>query len=434
MRMYDIIAKKRDGDVLSEEEISYFVSGVTSGEIPDYETTALLMAIYLRGMTDEECATLTDKMAHSGDIVDLSRFGDLSCDKHSSGGVGDKTSLIVAPIVASLGGVVAKMSGRGLGHTGGTVDKLEAIPGYSTSLSTADFFAQAEKVGLALVGQSGNLTPADKKIYALRDVTATVSSIPLIASSIMSKKLAAGSKNIVLDVKVGSGAFMKTVEEAEKLATAMVNIGTSCGRRVTAVISNMDEPLGRAVGNSVEVIEAIDVLTGKVRGPLRDLCITLAREMICQTMGLSEDEAEAKVSDALDSGAALAKMREWIGVQGGDVRFVDDTALFPVAQYKREVKSPCDGYVFRINAEGIGSACSILGAGRTKKEDVIDHAAGIMMSCSVGDRVSVGDTLLTLLTNSEAALADAERRVLESIVISEDKPRKTPLVHKVIRQ
>ena len=351
MRMYDIIQKKRNGGELSNEEIAFFVNGYTNGEIPDYQASALMMAIYFRGMTDNETVCLTECMADSGDRIDLSRFGDLSADKHSTGGVGDKTSLIVAPIVASLGGKIAKMSGRGLGHTGGTVDKLESISGYKTELSPDEFIAQVEKVGMAIIGQTGNLAPADKKLYALRDVTATVESIPLITSSIMSKKLAAGAGTIVLDVKVGSGAFMKTEGDAELLAESMVKIGKKCGRKMAALITDMNSPLGNNIGNALEIVEAVEVLKNKKTGDLRDICKALASEMVSLIFDISLDQAEQKVEDAIISGLALSKMREWIEAQGGDSRFIDDPSLLPTAENSLGIICETDGYITSMNAE-----------------------------------------------------------------------------------
>lgn len=433
MRLYDIIAKKRDGYSLTDDEIRFFVDVVTSGEAPDYEISAFLMAAFIRGLDERECATLTDAMAHSGDVIDLSVFGELSVDKHSTGGVGDKTSLILSPIVAALGCKVAKMSGRGLGHTGGTVDKLESIPGYKTSLSAEEFISTADKVGVALVGQSGNMAPADKKLYALRDVTATVNSIPLITSSIMSKKLAAGAKNIVLDVKLGSGAFMKSIQDAEKLAKSMVDIGKRCGRSISAFITSMDAPLGYAVGNSLEVVEAVKVLTGKAHGPLRDICVSLAAEMVSLVKKISSEEAKALVVETLDSGAAFEKFKEWIAAQGGDTRYLCDTAIFPAARYTREVHAKRDGFITAIDAEKVGICSVLLGAGREKKEDVIDHAAGVTLSCTVGDYVKAGDVLCTLYTNNETRLDASEALYLDAVVIGEAKSEAVPLVYGVIR-
>ena len=433
MRMYDIIAKKRDGHELTDGEIRYFISGVCDESIPDYETSALLMACFIRGMSERETATLTDAMAHSGDTVDLSRFGELSVDKHSTGGVGDKTSLIIAPIVASVGGVVAKMSGRGLGHTGGTVDKLESIPGYSTTLDPSEFLNQAESIRIAMIGQSGNLTPADKKLYALRDVTATVNSIPLITSSIMSKKIAAGAKSIVLDVKVGSGAFMKTVDDAEALAREMVKIGKLCGRSIAALITDMDTPLGYAVGNSLEVAEAVAVLRGKLHGDLRDVCVALATEMASLALKITHEEAEKRVLDALDSGKAFEKMQEWVSSQGGNVSYIDSTALFPKAAHVLEVRAQSEGYITRMDAEKIGTAAVILGAGREKKDDKIDHSAGIIIKAKTGDYVRKGDVLCTLHTNNEASLEGADSLYISAVSIGDIKPEKKPLVYKTVR-
>ncbi len=429
----DIIRKKRDGGELTDEEIRFFVEGYTAGDIPDYQAAALMMAIYYRGMSRRETVTLTDAMAHSGDTVDLSRYGTLSADKHSTGGVGDKTSLIVAPIVAALGGKMTKMSGRGLGHTGGTVDKLESIPGYRTSLSTEEFLRQIDEVGLAVIGQTGNLTPADKKLYALRDVTATVDSIPLITASIMSKKLAAGSHNIVLDVKVGSGAFMKTPEQAEELARAMVDIGKDCGRNIAALITSMDAPLGCAVGNALEVQEAVAVLKGESRGALREMCEALATQIVSLTFGWSPEEAARRVRETLDSGAALETMRAWIAAQGGDVAYIDDPSRFPVAPYTCEVFAPCDGFIVKMDAEQIGHAAVLLGAGRLTKEDVIDHRAGIILHKTRGERVCKGESLCTLHSGNEAALASARDTVLGAIEWGSEKPTDTKLIYAVVR-
>ncbi len=430
--MYDIIRCKRSGGELTDEQIGFFIDGFTNGSIPDYQASALLMAICIRGMTERETATLTDRMSKSGDTVDLSRFGELSADKHSTGGVGDKTTLIVAPIVASLGGKMAKMSGRGLGHTGGTVDKLESIPGYRTSLSPDEFLGQVERIGISVIGQSGNLTPADKKLYALRDVTGTVDSVPLITSSIMSKKLAAGAHNIVLDVKVGSGAFMKTPEDAKTLAGEMVKIGNRCGRRVRAVMTDMDTPLGAAVGNSLEVIESVRVLRGECPGDLCEVSVALATQIVALTFGEPEAEAEAKVREAISSGAAFAKMKEWISAQGGDVRYLDDPDLFPKARYSREVRAAEDGFIVSTDAEMIGSASVTLGSGRVSKEDSIDHSAGIMLERKTGDRVARGDVICTLLTNDEHSLDAAESKILHAVKIGAEPPAPRPLVFGIV--
>lgn len=429
----DIIRKKRDGGELTDGEIRFFVEGYTAGDIPDYQAAALMMAIYYRGMSRRETVTLTDAMAHSGDTVDLSRYGTLSADKHSTGGVGDKTSLIVAPIVAALGGKMTKMSGRGLGHTGGTVDKLESIPGYRTSLSTEEFLRQIDEVGVAVIGQTGNLTPADKKLYALRDVTATVDSIPLITASIMSKKLAAGSHNIVLDVKVGSGAFMKTPEQAEELARAMVDIGKDCGRNMAALITSMDAPLGRAVGNALEVQEAVAVLKGESRGALREVCEALATQIVSLTFDWSPEEAARRVRETLDSGAALAKMRAWIAAQGGDVAYIDDPSRFPTAEYVKNVYAPSDGYIATMDAEQIGHAAVLLGAGRLTKEDAIDHSAGIILHKTRADQVRKGDLLCTLYSSDEAAFAQATALIEGAITYQTEKPTDIPLIYTVVR-
>lgn len=432
MTMYDIIRKKRDGGELTAEEIGFFVDGYTKGDIPDYQASALCMAVFFKGMTPKETATLTLKMAESGDNVDLSVFGTLSADKHSTGGVGDKTSLIVAPLAAAMGGKIAKMSGRGLGHTGGTIDKLESIAGYKTTLTPEAFIEQVEKVGIAVIGQSGNLAPADKLLYALRDVTATVDSLPLITSSIMSKKLAAGAHNIVLDVKVGSGAFMKTEADAKALAKAMVDIGCRCGRRVSALITAMDAPLGQAVGNALEVKEAIAVLKGK-EGDLREVCLALASEMALQFLEISADEASALARETLDSGKAYEKMREWIAAQGGDPRCIDNPDALPQARYSRDVLCPANGFVTAMNAEEIGMAAVALGAGRQTKADAIDPAAGIMLYKKTGDAVRTGDTLCTLFTDKAQTLDMAEKRFLEAVTVGDTAPQHKPLIIEVIR-
>ncbi len=433
MRMVDILQKKRHGEELTPEEITFFVTAYTAGNIPDYQASALAMAICLNGMTDGETVALTEAMAASGDQLDLSRFGDLSVDKHSTGGVGDKTSLIVAPILAALGAKVTKMSGRGLGHTGGTVDKLESIPGYQTSLSQEDFLDQVERVGMAIIGQTGNLAPADKKLYALRDVTATVDSIPLITSSIMSKKLAAGSCAIVLDVKVGSGAFMKTPADARALAQSMVTIGRGCGRQMAALLTNMDRPLGLAIGNSLEIIEAVGVLKGEITGDLRDICVALASTMAELALQITPEEAVTRVEDALQSGAAFDKMTEWVSAQGGDAAYLKDTALFPKASHTRVVSALHTGYITAMDAEQIGHAGVLLGAGRATKEDTIDFAAGITLAAKVGDWVSAGDPLCTLHTNDLSTLDAAEAAYLAAITIEGTQPELQPLIYDIIR-
>ena len=428
MRMVDLIAKKRDGYELIESEIRFLIRGYTDGSIPDYQMSAWAMAVFYRGMTDRETAILTDAMMHSGDTVDLSCFGGLSVDKHSTGGVGDKTTLIVAPIVASLGGKMAKMSGRGLGHTGGTVDKLESIAGFHTTLSAEQFRTQVEQVGVAVIGQSGNLTPADKKLYALRDVTATVDSIPLIASSIMSKKLAAGAKSIVLDVKCGSGAFMKTEEDGRKLAEAMVAIGKACGRNTAALLTNMDIPLGSCVGNALEVREAVEVLSGKP-GDLRQICVALSANLLSLCHGWSAEEAEARVLEALDSGKALETMKAWVAAQGGD----PDFSRLPAASVQIPVKADQDGWITHMDAEQVGIASSLLGAGRMTKDDPIDHAAGIVLEKKTGDLVKVGDVLAWLHTNDAEKLEAAEARFRSALQWGTEPPKQSPLIYGIIK-
>ena len=419
LTMYDLLCRKKAGMALTEEEISYFVKGYTEGQIPDYQASALLMAICLRGMDDREAAALTGAMMRSGDVLDLSDLGP-TADKHSTGGIGDKTTLIVAPLAAACGCTVAKMSGRGLGHTGGTVDKLESIPGYRTTLSPEEFRATVKRYGLAVIGQSGDLAPADKKLYALRDVTATVDSIPLIAASIMSKKLASGAGTIVLDVKVGSGAFMKTEAEARHLAALMVEIGRAHGRRVIAVLSDMDAPLGYAVGNAVEVEEAVSVLKGDGPPTLRALCITLAATMAEGALGLARKEALARAEAALESGAAFRKMCDWVGAQGGDTAALHDTARLPHATHTHPVLCPRDGYLCATDAEAIGRASILLGAGRAVKSDIIDPSAGILFKKQIGDPVKKGEILAILLTSEkENRFSDAEAVLQAAITVGD---------------
>ncbi len=433
MRMYDIIHKKRNGGELSGDEIRFFVEGYTNGSVPDYQAAAFCMAVYFQGMTEKETSELTLAMAESGDQIDLSGIDGFTVDKHSTGGVGDKTSLIVAPIVASCGGKVAKMSGRGLGHTGGTVDKLEAITNFRTELTPDEFIKQVNNIGLCIVGQTGELAPADKKLYALRDVTATVESIPLIASSIMSKKLAAGSKGIVLDVKTGSGAFMKTFEESENLAKEMVSIGKSAGRSVTAVITNMDIPLGNSVGNSLEVIEAIKTLKGEGESDLTDVCLTLAAQMLCMVTGEDEKACYAMAKDALDDGSALNKLCEMISAQGGNAGVVDDFSLFKQPKHTVEISSEREGYIEHTDAEKIGLASVILGAGREKKGDPIDSSAGIVLKKKTGDRVEKGDTLAIFYTDDESKIEEAKREFFEAFTFDNKKPPAQKLIYRIIK-
>lgn len=433
MRMYDIIEKKKMGESLTDDEIHFVIDGYVKGTIPDYQVSPLLMAIYFSGMDDRETAALTKAMMNSGDVVDLSEFGDATVDKHSTGGVGDKTSLVVAPIMASLGCKMAKMSGRGLGHTGGTVDKLESIPGFKTSLSPDEFFDQVRNTGLAIIGSTANLAPADKKLYALRDVTATVDSVPLIASSIMSKKLAAGAHNIVLDVKIGSGAFMKNEEDGRTLARKMVDIGKSFGRNIAAVVTNMDRPLGFAVGNSLEVLEAVSVIKNESRGDLRDICVALASNLLSLCYGWSEEESEARANEAIESGAALEKFKEWITAQGGDASFVDDPSLLGKAEYTFEFKAERDGYISHMNAETIGKTASVLGAGREKKTDDIDHTAGIILKRKTGDYVKKGETIAFFYTSKEESEKAAAEMFSSAVDFSDESPIEKPLVYGVIK-
>ncbi len=431
MRMYDIIKKKRDGYELSDTEIQFFIDGYVKGDIADYQASALLMAIYFNGMSERETNMLTECMMRSGDTVDLSQFGTTTVDKHSTGGVGDKTSLIVMPIVAAAGCVCAKMSGRGLGHTGGTVDKLEAFSGYKTELSPDEFLEQVKRVGIALIGQSGNLTPADKKLYALRDVTATVDSIPLIASSIMSKKLASGAHNIVLDVKYGSGAFMKTPEDAKKLGEAMVKIGKGLGRNVSAVITNMNSPLGANIGNSLELKEAIAVLNGGGPDDLKEVALTLSARLISLAKGKDFDECLSEATDILSSGKALNKMREWIVAQGGDDAQILNPELLGDAPYSFKVKAKTSGYITNTNAEEIGICSCMLGAGRVSKTDSIDLLAGIVMHKKTGDKVQKGDTLATLYSSSNN-FEQAANRYLDAITIESNPSALPPLIYDII--
>lgn len=433
MRMVDLINKKKYGGVLTREELAFFVSGVTDGSIPDYQISALCMAILLKGMDDQEIAALTDLMAHSGDMIDLSEFGTLSVDKHSTGGVGDKTTLILAPLAAACGAKVAKMSGRGLGHTGGTVDKLESIPGYRTELPEEAFRRISSEVGVCVIGQSGELAPADKKLYALRDVTGTVDSIPLIVSSIMSKKLAAGAHSIVLDVTVGSGAFMKTVKDAEILAKKMVTIGRACGRNMSALITDMSEPLGHAVGNALEVQEALAVLKGELEGDLKEVCLALAGEMLSLSLELSPEEGCRLAKETLESGAAYNKFKEWIAAQGGDVRYAEDPSLFRAAAFSREVLAEEGGYISAMDTEAIGNAACNLGAGRKTKADVLDMAAGIILKAKIGDKVKKGDVLATLYSEKEETLDGAAALYAGALTFSKTKVAKPVLVHGIIR-
>lgn len=431
MRIYDVITKKKEGLELSPEEIRFAIDGYMSGEVADYQMSALLMAICLKGMTKKETYLLTKIMLESGDTVDLSRFGELSVDKHSTGGVGDKTTLIVAPIVASLGCKVAKMSGRGLGFTGGTVDKLESVTGYNASQSPCEFLEQVEKIGISVVGQSGNLAPADKKLYALRDVTATIDSIPLIASSIMSKKLASGSHTIVLDVKCGSGAFMKTPDDAISLARAMIEIGQSFGRKMRALVTNMDVPLGYAVGNRTEIWEAIQVLRGKGEKRLTEIALSLATNIVALSLNTDTCAAKSMVDDAISSGRAFDKMCEWISVQGGDISYLENPQALLGAKYKMPYQANADGYISKMKADQIGLASMLLGAGRTRLEDKIDYNAGIIFKKSYGDFVKKGEAIATLYSDTDSF--DACISQLDSAIsLSAEKPQEQQLIFETV--
>lgn len=420
--MYDIIDRKKNGEELTKSEIEYFVGGFTRGEIPDYQASALLMAIWFCGMNDRELADLTLSMAHSGDMINLDAVDGFTVDKHSTGGVGDKTTLIVAPAVAACGGKVAKMSGRGLGFTGGTIDKLESIPGFNTSVGEKEFIDNVNKIGLCIAGQTGEIAPADKKIYALRDVTATVDSIPLIASSIMSKKLAAGSKGIVLDVKCGSGAFMKTYEDAKLLAEKMTAIGQRAGRKTVALITNMDIPLGRAVGNALEVKEAVKILKNEQKDELYEVSVALAAHMLSLVNSKDIYECEKMIRFAIENGSALEKLKEAVGAQDGDISYIDDTSKFIDVSVCIEYKAEKSGYINKIDAQKIGRASVLLGAGREKKDDVIDFGAGIYLCKKTGDEVREGDTVARLYTNKNEYADSALAVIKEAFDYSQKKP------------
>lgn len=431
MRMVDIIEKKRDGKELTTQEINFFIEGYTKGDIPDYQASALAMAIYFQDMNDRERADLTRAMVNSGDTIDLSSIHGIKVDKHSTGGVGDTTTLVLAPLVASLGIPVAKMSGRGLGHTGGTIDKLESIKGFHVELTKEQFIDLVNRDKIAVMSPSGNLTPADKKLYALRDVTGTVNSIPLIASSIMSKKIAAGADAIVLDVKTGDGAFMKTEKDAEELAHAMVRIGNRVGRKTVAVISDMSQPLGFAVGNALEVKEAIETLQGNGPEDLTNLVLTLGSQMVMLAQkAQTAQEAKSMLLNAIRSGRAIAKFREFLENQGGDSSIVDDTARLPQAKYKIELPAPKSGFISRLTADEIGVASMLLGAGRATKDDTIDLAVGIVLHKKVGDEVKCGESLLTIHSNRED-VEEVKEKLYSSIFI-DNSAVKPKLIHTII--
>ncbi|MFZ2539895.1 MAG: pyrimidine-nucleoside phosphorylase [Oscillospiraceae bacterium] len=429
MRMYDIILKKRDGHCLTDQEIDFVVKSYTKGDIPDYQIAALLMAIYFKGMDKRETATLTLSMAKSGDMFDLTSIKGIKVDKHSTGGVGDKTSLIIGPIVAACGVPVAKMSGRGLGHTGGTVDKLEAFPGFRTSIDEKEFFDIVNQIGISIIGQTGNIAPADKKLYALRDVTATVDNVSLIAASIMSKKLAAGSDAILLDVKTGSGAFMKTLDDSINLAQVMVDIGVANGKNMTALITDMDRPLGNAIGNSLELIEVIDTLSGKGPEDLTHICLELASNMLVLAQKGTMDECMEMAKQAIENGSALAKLREMVIAQGSDGKYVDDTTSFEKAEVVYSVLAITDGYIYKVDTEKCGISSVILGAGRNKKEDAIDFSAGIILKKKTGDAVKMGEEIAVFHTKTQLLAKQAESLFLESIEIRAEKPAPAKLIY-----
>ena len=445
MRMYDMIEKKKRGGVLSREEIAWMIRGFVQGEIPDYQMSAMLMAIYFQGMEDGEITDLTLEMAHSGDMVDLSTIKGVKVDKHSTGGVGDKTTLIAGPLAAACGVKVAKMSGRGLGHTGGTVDKLESIPGFRTEIGREEFFQIVEDHGIAVIGQSGNLVPADKKLYALRDVTATVDSIPLIASSIMSKKLAAGSDGIVLDVKTGSGAFMKDPASSRALAEKMVAIGRQAGKRCCALITNMDVPLGHAVGNALEMREAIETLMGRGPADLVRVSTELAALMVWlgdaggrregnagqRDAGL--DRARERVMEALSTGAGLKVLADMVKAQGGDPQCVREPDRLAIGQERLEVKAPSDGFMGHMDTEAVGIASVLLGAGRSRKEDALDYGAGIVLKKKYGEAVRAGETIAVLYASEKERLAPAAEKFLSACTVQRERPNEEPLIYELVR-
>ncbi|MCK6257583.1 pyrimidine-nucleoside phosphorylase [Fictibacillus sp. KIGAM418] len=434
MRMVDLIEKKRDGKELTKEEINFIITNYTNGSVPDYQMAAFAMAVYFQDMTTEERANFTLAMVESGDQIDLSGIEGIKVDKHSTGGVGDTTTLVLAPLVAALNVPVAKMSGRGLGHTGGTIDKLEAVPGFHVEIDNEEFISLVNKNKVAVIGQSGNLTPADKKLYGLRDVTATVNSIPLIASSIMSKKIAAGADAIVLDVKTGAGAFMKTVEEAEELAKAMVQIGNTVGRNTMAVISDMSQPLGFAIGNALEVKEAIDTLKGQGPEDLEELCLTLGSHMVyLAKQAESLEEARGKLKEVMTNGKALEQLKTFLSAQGGDASVVDDPSKLPQAKYTFEVDAKQDGYVSEIVANEIGTAAMLLGAGRATKESEIDLAVGLMLKKKVGDQVAAGESLVTIYSNTEDVKAVVEK-IHAAYTVSSESVTAPTLVYKEIKE
>ena len=433
MRMYDLIMKKRKGHELTTEEIEFFVNGFTEGQIPDYQVSALLMTMFFNEMTKRETADLTMAMVNSGDKVDLSKIKGIKVDKHSTGGVGDKTSICLTPLVASLGVPVAKMSGRGLGHTGGTIDKLETFKGFSVELTDDKFINDVNDINIAIMGQSGNLVPADKKLYALRDVTATVDNTALIASSIMSKKIASGADAIVLDVKVGDGAFMKTPEDAEVLAKEMVDIGKNVGRKTIAVISDMDQPLGFAIGNALEVMEAIELLKGNGPADLLELTLTMGANMlICANKADTVEEARNLLMENINNGQGLKKLKEFVSAQGGDTAPIDDFSKFPQARFVEPVLAEKDGFITKINAEAMGLIAMELGAGRATKESAIDLAVGIVLNKKRGQEVKKGDVLAYIHSNDESNINKTKKNILKNMIIEDEYNQNIPLIYNVI--
>lgn len=433
MRAFDIIAKKRDCKELSKEEIEFFIESYTKGDVTDYQASALLMAIYINGLNDEETVNLTMAMIKSGDVVDLSEINGIKVDKHSTGGVGDKTSLILVPMVAAVGVKVAKLSGRGLGHTGGTLDKLESIPNFNINVDKENFINFVNKSGLVIAGQTQNIVPADKKLYALRDVTATIDSIPLIAASIMSKKIASGTDAILLDVKYGDGAFMKTKEDAEKLAKTMVAIGKGLNRNTSAAITLNGEPLGYAIGNALELQEVIDVLSNKGPKDLRELCLRLGAQML-KLGGVEDDTAKGRkiLEEVLKNEKALDKLKELVINQGGDVNVIEDKNLFTIADISYDVKSVEEGYVYELDAEKVGISSLLLGAGRETKDDAIDYGAGIVLKKKMGDYVHIGDVIATIYTSDKNKINESEEKLLSAYIIKDKKPVVDDIIYKII--
>lgn len=433
MRMYDLIIKKRNGFALTKEEIDYMIKEYTADRIPDYQMSAMMMAIYFQGMTEEETAALTMAMAHSGDMLDLSAIDGIKVDKHSTGGVGDKTSIALTPMVAACGIKIAKMSGRGLGHTGGTIDKLESFPGFTTGISTAQFMEQVNNIGISIMGQTLDLAPADKKLYALRDVTATVDNLSLIASSIMSKKLASGADAIVLDVKTGSGAFMKKEEDAFALAKEMVMLGNHAGRKTIAVVTDMDQPLGRAVGNALEVKEAIETLQGKGPQDFVKLCMTLGAQMlIAGGKAENEEQAEEMLRGVIEDGSALRKLAEFIKAQGGDAAAVYDTSLLPQASIVEEIFSEEEGYLERMICDEVGVSVLLLGGGRETKESEIDLSTGLVLHKKVGDYVKKGEVIAAIHANDAGKLAAAKERFIKACSFGEEEPTRSPFIRGIL--